>query len=67
MILKTGFTSDSMASVPLEEGKLDSSIKPGTSLPLSFIFCACGCKIGCKIDNEDDDKLTEKKKKKKIP
>ena len=30
MILKTGFTSDSMASVPLEEDKLDSNNKSGT-------------------------------------
>ena len=55
MILKTGFTSDSMASVPLEEDKLDfpskkgkgistkdkldSSTKTGISLSVSFIFC----------------------------
>ena len=30
MILKTGFTSDSMASVPLEADNLDSSTKSGT-------------------------------------
>ena len=30
MILKTGFTSDSMASVPLEEDNLDSNTKSGT-------------------------------------
>ena len=31
MILKTGFTSDSMASVPLEEHNLDASTESGTS------------------------------------
>ena len=31
MILKTGFTSNSMASVPLEEDNLDSSTELGTS------------------------------------
>ena len=31
MILKTGFTSNSMASVPLEEDNLDSSTESGTS------------------------------------
>ena len=30
MILKTGFTSDSMASVPLEEDNLYSNTKSGT-------------------------------------
>ena len=30
MILKTGFTSNSMASVPLEEDNLDSNAKSGT-------------------------------------
>ena len=30
MILKTGVTSDSMASVPLEEDNLDSNTKSGT-------------------------------------
>ena len=41
MILKTGFTSDSMASVPLEEDKLDSSTKPGISLSQSLLFSVC--------------------------
>ena len=31
VILKTGFTSDSMASVPLVEDNLDSSTESGTS------------------------------------
>ena len=31
MILKTGFTSNSLASVPLEEDNLDSSTESGTS------------------------------------
>ena len=30
MILKIGFTSDSMASVPLEEDNLDTNTKSGT-------------------------------------
>ena len=37
MILKTGFTSDSMASVPSEEDNLDSSTKSGKSQISSYI------------------------------
>ena len=59
VILKTGFTSDSMASVPLKEDKLNSSTKPGTSLSLSLIFSL----YNRLKDSQDNNKLTEKKKK----